>query len=641
MSWIKIAYKNFTHNMKLYTMHVSTLAAIIAIFYNFVALKESPEVFSSQTYAAYIEALASMAAVLIGIFVIFFLWYSSTYFLNQRKKELGLFTLMGVSQQIVAKIYVVEYILMTLVALVAGEFAGAMLGKFFAMILAKISFNNVVIHFFISWQSIVTTSVTILIVVFVLAIKDYIKIRSMALIKLIKGKNKEERVKGSSRVAGIMGLIFISLGYYLSYTCQGPQFVGRALPILIITCVGTFIFFRGTLVMILNQLKKIPSFYRKRTNSFLVSQLAHRIGQNYRMFAIIAILSGSTITCISTSISMVYAAKEEEKYNMPYSINYMASEEDMAQINGELEKMGAVPDQKIVIPYLVSKLGEDDPTWSMQYIIKASDFKKVQQFLGYSSIELTNLYQIKDDEGFIITKSETVMSISDVDEIEEIDPKLTNIGTFRHALFGKGTFGNTSVISDKTYERIANEQKDSYMDMRFVGMQIENEDNVNYEKFKTFSEETNSKFTKENPTLIVSRLRSYNEDTAFRLMSLFFFVGAFIALVLIIATGSILYFKVLTDAYTDQQAMEVLVKIGLSDKEFNKLIREQVGLYFWLPLILGLLHSFFAIKTLSNLISMSLLMPLYTGVLAFIVIYLIYYFLAVRQYRKLLHIQMY
>lgn len=627
--------------MKLYTMHVFTLAAIIAIFYNFVALKDSPEIFSSENYAEYIQALASIAAVLIGIFVVFFLWYSSTYFLNQRKKELGLFTLMGVSQQVVAKIYVVEYMLMTLVALVAGEFAGAMLGKFFAMILAKLSFNDVIIHFFISWQSIVTTSVTILIVVFVLAIKDYIKIRSMALIKLIKGKNKEQRVKGKSVIAGIMGLILILSGYYLSYTCQSHQFVSRALPILIITCVGTFLFFRGTLVMILNQLKKIPSFYRKRTNSFLVSQLAHRIGQNYRMFAIIAILSGSTITCLSTSISMVYTAKQEEKYNMPYSINYMALKEDMEQMDKDLEDLGVESDKKIMIPYLVNKLGEDEASWKMRYIIKVSDFEKVQQFLGYSSMELTKLYQIKENEGFVVTKSETVMSISDVEEVKEIDSKLTSVGTFRHALFGKGTFGNTIVVSDQTYERIANEQEGSYLDMGFVGMQLENEDKVDYEKLKLFISENNSSFTNNNPTLIMSRIRSYSEDTLFRLMSLIFFVGSFIALVLIIATGSILYFKVLTDAYTDQQAMEILVKIGLSDKEFSKLIREQVGLYFWVPLILGLLHTFFAIKTLSNLVSMSLWMPLSTGVLAFIIIYLIYYFLAVRQYRKLLHIQMY
>ena len=114
------------------------------------------------------------------------------------------------------------------------------------------------------------------------------------------------------------------------------------------------------------------------------------------------------------------------------------------------------------------------------------------------------------------------------------------------------------------------------------------------------------------------------------------FAGSFLGLVFLMAMGSVIYFKMITEAEEDRGKYEVLYKIGVSEKEMKKTIRAQVGLIFGIPLILGILHSVFALKLFSTLLSMNIVTPVLIWIAVYSAIYGVYYVVTVSYFNKVI-----
>ncbi len=113
------------------------------------------------------------------------------------------------------------------------------------------------------------------------------------------------------------------------------------------------------------------------------------------------------------------------------------------------------------------------------------------------------------------------------------------------------------------------------------------------------------------------------------------FIGMFIGLVFLAATGSIIYFKQLTEAYNDIATYDILKKIGLDRKEIRKTIAKQVLVIFLIPLILGIMHSSVALVALANLLQMNIILAASISTGAFTLMFIAYYFLTVNTYTNI------
>ncbi|GAB6457548.1 hypothetical protein bcgnr5371_08990 [Bacillus cereus] len=113
------------------------------------------------------------------------------------------------------------------------------------------------------------------------------------------------------------------------------------------------------------------------------------------------------------------------------------------------------------------------------------------------------------------------------------------------------------------------------------------------------------------------------------------FSGMFLGLVFLLATGSIIYFKQLTEAYADRERYIVLRKLGVTKKEMKKAIAKQMRFIFFLPLVVGSSHSLFVLKGLSTVLPYEIAVPLVMSIGVYSVIYIGYYFLTVRSYFRI------
>lgn len=615
-------------------MHFFTLTAIVAIYYNFVALKHNPEILAAKDIRLEFAASGDVTATVILFFVIFFIWYSGSYFLNQRKKEIGLFTLMGISQSDVAKIYVWESLLLSFFAVIMGEMIGIVLGKLFIMILAKVSLLDVTIDFFISYKGVLETAVTFLGLSIIMAIKDFIIIMRTSLINLIKGKEKEELVPSKKIVTGILGILLIILGYYLSNLALKENFHAYAITTTLVVSLGTFFFFKASITFILELLSQIPKFYYRRTNGFIIAQMKYRIRQNYRIYAIITILVAATITCFTTVASQKYAVNQEEKFQYPYTLTYTTEDQSLVEyIDKELERLHVLPALKKEFPYILLDNVEMEFSNNISMsVVKLSDYIMIQDdIIGRRSIDDFFLSKMDKNEAFIVMHPEVILSLNGTSSTETAIGDIHITKQIKSALFGQFMPYSSIIVSDEKYEDLAKE----YDEKMFYGYLTDDEALINYKGLKELF------FQLPVPAkeiYFASKLFVVNESAKYDLMGVIFFVGAFLALVFLLATGSILYFKVLTDAFSDQTALKTLIQLGMSDGDLKKIIYVQVGLYFFCPFLLGLLHTYFAIRVLQVLMGISLLIPLLIGITLFLIVYMVYYYLAVTKYQKLIHL---
>ena len=115
------------------------------------------------------------------------------------------------------------------------------------------------------------------------------------------------------------------------------------------------------------------------------------------------------------------------------------------------------------------------------------------------------------------------------------------------------------------------------------------------------------------------------------------FVGGFLGLVILLATGSIIYFRQLNDAQKEKLNYQILRNIGVSRSEIKASIRKQLLYVFLFPLLLGIAHSWAALMALSHLLLTSLVTSTIITIAVYTLVYLFYYLLTVRSYNEIVN----
>ncbi|MCW7999929.1 ABC transporter permease, partial [Clostridium sp. cpc1] len=131
MNSFKIAIVNFKRNIKTYGLYVMAMIFSVATYYNFLSMRYNPQFLEHEEASGYIQSTAMSASVLMVIFLVFFIVYSTNFFLNQRKKEIGVYAFMGIDNSKVGFIFASEGLLLGLLSLIIGLGVGILFSKLF------------------------------------------------------------------------------------------------------------------------------------------------------------------------------------------------------------------------------------------------------------------------------------------------------------------------------------------------------------------------------------------------------------------------------------------------------------------------------------------------------------------------------
>ncbi|UNP75987.1 ABC transporter permease [Bacillus nitratireducens] len=645
MTLSSIALRNIQRNFKDYFVYFASMIFSIVIYFTFKALQYNSQMEKAAEGSKKISGAFQVSSVMLIIFVAVFIIYSNGFFTRKRKKEVGLYSLLGIRKRQIGKMLFYENMLMGLMSLIIGIAIGSVLSKLFLELLVSMMGLNLNVHFEVPMAAIVDTAIIFFVIILYTSLQGYRLIYRFKLIELFRAEREGEAMPKGSVIMALISVFLIGSGYFLALmymkALKYADFMVVALYILLATVLGTYLLFMFFTVFVLKRARNNKSSFYNGMNMVTTSQLLYRIKGNAKSLATISILSAVTLTAVGTSVTMYYNTFTQSKVAAPYSYSYEKKDEELdKKVNAILAEEKAnhpVKDQFEIETVPVKGKFEGD---KVDFILNLN-YTISEKYQFMSQTEFNKLAKKIDTETVNVATGEAFIYDSSYIEGYEFSPQykgskaVFQIGNETKTLTIQGA-NNTAitnlgelviVVSDEMYEQA----KQAFGTRTVKNIDVKDERN---------SKVLTEKLAKVMPAGESEMVPSFRDFyTGFQMglegTGLMMFIGMFLGLVFLLATGSIIYFKQLTEANADRERYVVLRKVGVTKQEMKKAIAKQVSFIFAIPLVIGILHSLFALKGLANLLPFEIMIPLLISIGVYGVIYIGYYFLTVRSYYKI------
>lgn len=617
----------------------------VMIYYILQSLAHCPYIYKDGVEAFYgaqiISILLEISGQIVAVFATVFLFYTNQFMIRARKKEMGLYGVLGMSKKNITYILAAESLMNALISIVTGIVMGTFLNKLMLLILYKIINQPPVNGLFFSVEALKSTLVLFVILFAVSLIYNVASIRvgkPIALLQSDRTGEKEPKVKVP---IFILGIITLTAGYKLALSAKS---IGGAVNILFVSIllvvIATYCLFTAGSIFILKCMKKNPKFYYKTKNFISVSNLMFRMKHNAAGLASICVLSTGVILLLTCgfSLMMLIGKNIDDRYPTDIKVAETVSEagkgmDDFVTMNKALQQDGIVTTDQIYRQYrnimVTEKDGKqkiaDPDTFDsdiasdiVTYLLSAADYNE------YADMNLT----LKDDEILIYSSGK---------EWKKGD-NLNFMGK-EYTVAGEAEYSAIRYIIDSTmsiFEREILVFPDEYE--VFIGYQLE--------KALTEEQMETVRVLMELGGLNREAIRFKSEEMSafYSIYGGIFFVGMFLAALFLMATVMIIYYKQMSEGYEDQKRFQILSNVGLTEKEAKESIRTQVMLLFYLPVAAAIMHMIVASSVVRLFLRMILIVDTFTFNMAiaivsmiFLVIYTIVYKITSREYYKIVN----
>lgn len=617
MTLFSLARKNIQRNLSNYFLYIASMVFSIVIYFTFVTLKYNDDLSALKQSSQQIKGLMSASSVVLLFFIVIFMAYSNSFFMKKRKKEVALYSLLGVRKQKIGLLLFFENLVIGLVSLVLGIVLGFFMSQGLLMILVRLMGYEIVGNLTFSIEALVNTTVIFTVLFLFTSLQGYRVIYQFKLIDLFHAEKQGEQIPRASLVAAVLGTALIAFGYYTAasdmFTSEIWRFftvLGTPLMVIGVTIVGTYLLFHSVSVFVLTALKRATSWSWKGLNLIGVSQLLYRIRANAKSLSIIAILSATTITAGGGVFGMYYNAEATVRQMLPNTFMWKGDPVDFSQKDVIYNESLSVKNLRV----------DNEFSFFEYTLLKESDYNRLAKLQG-------------KDQNLHIADGSTVLLDAAYDERFSHDFtgenfKLNNGDSFHvEKMYTESVLnfipaGTVLVVNDQEFAATNAEE----IKMQAIGLD-------NDLKQQVVSQDIIKQLSTEQQESFSSVPQSYEDSIA--TVGALLFVGSFLGLVFLAATGSIIYFKILTEAEEDQAKYAILNKIGVNSKQILKTVAGQVAVIFSAPLIVGIVHSAFALLAFSQLFGMNITKPVILWMIAYSAIYFIYYIFTVRSFYKI------
>ncbi|WP_081144019.1 FtsX-like permease family protein [Bacillus cereus] len=624
MTLFSLAKKNIKGNLNNYLLYIFSMVISVVICYTFNSLLYTPEIKKAVNNME--GTMSQTSFVLIG-FVAVFIGYSNAFFTKKRKKEVGLYSLLGVRKKIIARMLFFENVIIGATTLICGLVLGILLSRLFIMLLLKLVGAPVDVSFSIPMEAIMTTTITFTVITIFTSLQSYLLIYRFKLIELFQADKKGEKVPKASIVSAVVSIILLVSSYWL-------MFNGATMLSMPLVAIGTYLLFRSLTVYLLKCVQKNKQNYYNGINIIGTSHLLYRIKGNAFMLTVIALLISVALPYIHASFSEYAITEKDAHRTAPFSYIHLSKDETSDnQIKRVISKDKDHPIiAQLDIPVIQVKGStsapfEDKDNLSVN-LISENGFHKMNKVL-----KLGDISKLASEQAIALKKY-----------INQPVPNFTGQQVNIQLPEGNYTFKLEKLEKKSIQLTSGTELLYIVVDDAMFNLVAKQVSPITYKAYKVEDEKTTEETSK-----IVMKLAG--QDTHMRtfyerykkikaLTGMKIFVVSSLALVLLVATGSIIYFKQLTEAHSDKNRYEILRKIGVNKKEVRTTIAKQTLFVFLLPLIIGILNA--GMLTMS--VSLQFSMDIQHDIISFMyamttygVIYLVYYVLTLNSYNRIVN----
>lgn len=672
----KLAVTNLKNNRKSYIPYILASAFSVMMYFIMDNLYRNRSLVEKGSPLA---IMLSYADAVLLIFSVIFLFYINSFLIKRRKKELGIYNIMGMGKGHLGKMLFLESVITTVTSIIGGILAGILFGKLVYLILLKILHLKRDIVYMISPVSIRITAAVFGGIFFVIFLYNLVQMKISNPIELLRGGNTGEREPKTKWIMTIIGILCLAGGYSIALITKEPMAaLGKFFIAVILVIIGTYALFMAGSIAFLKMLRNKKSYYYKTRHFTAVSGMIYRMKQNAVGLANICILSTMVLVMVSMTVSLYGGMNDVITTRFPYEAQITSSASNQKE-EGQIEeiiknmtkKNHTVPTSQIrfhmgrFTTVYNNKTKKFNMMAAGDYInSNAADLVMIP-LSDYNQTEGKNV-KLKENEVLLYhrnynrndnrthKKSDTEASQNKkVIQLNSISYKVVNeldrlaIAKADTTSFIDGWYvvvKDSSIITSylkEIYENgnIYDGLKEYYGKIQYSYSFNLNGSRANRAKTeKSIQKQLQKKFA--NCSI---ESRELSRESFYELYGGFLFIGIFLGIIFLMATTLIIYYKQISEGYDDRERYQIMQKVGMSKKEVRQSIRSQVLLVFFLPLIMAVIHLAFAFKIVTKLLSVlnltniSLFFMYTVGTVAvFAVIYAIIYSITAKEYYKIL-----
>lgn len=662
--YAKLAKTNLSKNRQNILPYLLSCIGTVIMFYIMSTLAVS-DGFKKMIGEAAIQEVMQFGVYIIGLFAVIFLIYSNSFLTKRRKKEFGLFQILGMEKKHLAKILFFESLYLWILSVGAGILLGILCYKLLFLVLLKLTRLQGTIHFAFNWKALGNTVVLFAVIFLINYLKSLQQIHAAQPIELLHGEQEGEREPKTKLLTALIGLICLGLGYYLALTCQNPmEALGKFFGAVILVMAGTYCLFSAGSIALLKLLKNNKRYYYQTRHFTSISGMLYRMKQNAMGLANICILSTGVLLVISTTSCLWFGMQEIIQTRFPHQIAVevndslvsangggisLTKEEIDAlreQINGYLENQQAAKRYERDETYWLAMAENKEDRVGLTTEVKGfADGLSLTEFMEASEYERMTgqAANLKPGQVLVLTTKEKPYGY---DTIRFGDAVSCEVKHMENAQ--KDTVESTNVVYDTRIIVFADREE-----ARAAYVAVTGKTPAGYSwnyQIDLMGDAKQQIQIGQGIRDIVDQahcdgyveVREDNKDSLYKMYGSIMFLGIFVGTLFLMGAVMIIYYKQISEGFDDRKRFQIMQKVGMSRQEVRQTIRAQVVTVFFLPLAVAILHTVVAFPVTRQLMTMMnfpnsgiFLVATAVTIVAFAMVYLIVYTITARAYYKI------
>ncbi|MBR6770204.1 MAG: ABC transporter permease [Lachnospiraceae bacterium] len=628
----RLAWEGIRKNKRLYLPYLLTCMGMVAIHYIILFLSEMPAL-DRMPGSGTVGSALGMSGRIIALFAVFFLFYSHSFLMRYRKKEFGLYNILGMGKGNISKLLFWETCIITVVSLGIGLVLGVVLSKLFELGLVNMMAGQIDYEWTVFPDTMAVTAMIFTGIFLLLFFHSLCQISFSHPIELLRSENRGEKPPKANWLIGLAGVILLIIAYSIALTVESLVtaitlfFVAVALVM-----VATYLLFGAGSVMLCRLLQKNKRYYYQPNHFVSVSSMVYRMNRNGAGLASICILLTMVLVMLSSTASLYIGLEDVILTRCPKDINIELQMQDIKYLDNEIldrfrDRVSRILDEnqvqmEAVIEYQVGNtdgillngsFSQDEEamqnfnfntasTAVLLYLVPLADYNRVMdenmtlkegEVLIYpfcteytaSTFQMNGgrIYQVKDVVEDWIDNRNSAMTI-----IPTIFVFVEDLEAFTAPDRGQN-----------------NSQEDT--ELRFEWIYAFDLDTSAQEQMNICHqlEQTDWMRGLEDSTIIYAGEVDGQEDERIEFYYMFgglFYIGILLSIVFLAATVLIIYYKQIAEGYEDQKRFELMQKVGMSRRDIRRSIHSQMLTIFFLPLLMSGIHLCFAFPVIRKIL---------------------------------------
>lgn len=667
-------------NRRFYLPYILTVIGTAAAFYIMAAIVSDP---GSKELAAgtsngpmYVSMFMTLGMFVLGLFSCIFLLYTNSFLMKRRQKELGLYSVLGMSKTNIAGIMVFEALYIALIGIGGGIAVGILLTKLVSLALFRLMRLPVPFGFTVQPIAIIIVVLFFAALIFLTLLANLDKVGRSRPVELLRGGNVGEKEPKANWFLTIVGVLFLGAGYAVAMLVDNP---GMAVAVYFLAVfaviIGTYCLFTSVSIAVLKALRRNKRYYYKAKHFISVSGMLYRMKRNAVGLANICILCTMVMVMVSGTLSLYLGSEEQVNVYCPSDVvvetTYYASSTEDHVYNEETGEETI----EYHTPYDAAAMDAWFEDYFAGHKLTPSAAKAVEyySFTAVDSEDHVSLVTAVTAVTYAQLTGEAAPELAPGEALAHVPPNCELGDSFSFldkdgrtvciGLVGEAKLTAAQIVLNMVAVNWTEEDDDIVLvvpDRAALLELVAGQENGSYvwrgqydfdasdealaamvDDYFAASSEGDGVDVGYYDVLRID-LRSEAEQEVYGLSGGFLFLGVFLGIVFLMATVLIIYYKQVSEGYEDNARFEIMRKVGLSEREARRAIRSQILTVFFMPILVAAIHIAFDFNlvvlllrlfSLTN-VKLTALCTLGT-LLVFCAVYAVVYALTARSYYKI------